>query len=199
MSKSAGANSRLNGVEGVSAIQRLSPRTKIVVLTSAPDEREEIAALKAGAKGYCDRDIAPPLLEKAVQRVQKGEVWIGRKVISSFIEELAGLTYGRETATPGERRRTLKLLTSRELEVAYLIGFGARNREIANRLKVAERTVKAHVTSIFRKLSLSNRSQLTLFVAKLGRAPVRSADSPRGRTRTQRPSRKADPGGHGRV
>ena len=154
---------RLDGLEELPAIQRLSPRTKIVLLTSAPDEKEEVAALKAGAKGYCDRDIAPSLLAKAVGRIQKGEIWIGRRAISNFIEEFASLAHRVEQAIPP---RALGPLTSREREIAQLVGAGARNKEIAGRLRVTEKTVKAHLTTIFRKLNLSSRSQLALFVAE---------------------------------
>ncbi len=153
---------RFEGLEDLPTIQRPSPRTKIVLLTSAPDEKEEVAAVKAGAKGYCDRDIAPSLLAKAVARVQNGEIWIGRRAISNFIEELASLVLRPAPAlAPG----TLSPLTSREREIAQLVGEGARNKEIAERLQVTEKTVKAHLTAVFRKLGLSSRSQLALFVA----------------------------------
>lgn len=154
---------RFNGLEDFAAIQRLSPRTKVILLTGAPDLKEEISALKAGAKGYCDRDIAPSLLAKAVERVQKGEIWVGRRAISNFIEELAAVTYRQEEEAPLKR---LERLTARERDVAHLVGAGARNKEIAAQLKVAEKTVKAHITAIFRKLRLSNRAQLALFVAE---------------------------------
>lgn len=157
---------RLHGLRDLPAIQRLSPRSKIVLLTRTPSDREGLSVLKAGAKGYCDRAIAPSLLRKAVERIRKGEIWIGRKVISDFIEELASLTYRREKDPPSKPYGPLDRLTSRERDVAHLMGSGARNKEIASALKVTEKTVKAHVTSIFRKLGLSNRTQLVLVVAE---------------------------------
>lgn len=83
---------RLDKVKGVSTIQRLSPSTKIILLTSAHDERKAVSALKAGAKGYCNKQIEPSLLRKAVNVVQKGEIWVGRKTISRLLAELVSLT-----------------------------------------------------------------------------------------------------------
>ena len=71
----------LGGVGGIRAIQRLSPPTKIVLLTGTPDEKEGISALKAGARGYCNTDIDAALLKKAVEMVRKGEIWAGRNLI----------------------------------------------------------------------------------------------------------------------
>jgi len=82
----------LGGIGGVAEIHRLRPATRIVLLTNRPDEREGIAALKAGARGYCNRDIDPLLLAKALDVVQQGEIWVGRKLIPHLLEELTALT-----------------------------------------------------------------------------------------------------------
>lgn len=156
----------VQGPEDLPTLQRLSPRTKIVLFTCTPNDKEAISALKAGAKGYCGKDIAPSLLGKAVKRIRKGEIWIGRKVMSDFIEELAARTARSEQKVSTHRRRRLDRLTARQREIAHLIGGGARNKEIGGRLKVTERTVKAHVSAIFRKLGITNRSHLVRLVAE---------------------------------
>ena len=97
----------LGGIEGVATIQRLRPTIKIIVLTSRPDRGQGIAALKAGARGYCDRDIDPRLLGKAVEIVCKGEIWIGRKLISHLLEELAALTEQQHPRSPAATRHTV--------------------------------------------------------------------------------------------
>src|SRR5262249_49852165 len=71
---------RLGGMASVATLHRLRPATRIIVLASRPDAKEGIVALKMGARGYCDRSIAPGLLAKALEAVQRGEVWIGRKL-----------------------------------------------------------------------------------------------------------------------
>ena len=158
----------LDGVGGVAALQRLRSATKIILLTSHPDEKEGIAALKAGARGYCDREIAPVLLGKALDVVQKGEIWVGRKLIPHLLEELTALT-GQQKESPAHLDSRLDRITKREREIAHLLSAGASNKEIAKKLNVTERTVKAHLTAVFRKLGLSGRLQLALFVLEHSR------------------------------
>lgn len=159
---------QLGGVGAVADIGRLRPGVKVVVLTGRPDEREGIAALKAGARGYCDRDIDGILLRKAVAVVQEGEIWVGRKLIPHLLEEL---TAAAEPAEPAPKLDGgLDRITPREREIAHLLSAGASNKEIAKRLNVTERTVKAHLTAVFRKLGVSGRLQLALFVLEHSRS-----------------------------
>ena len=160
----------LGGVGGVTAIQGLRPATRIMLLTNRPDEREGIAALKAGARGYCDRDIDALLLVKALDVVQQGEIWVGRKLIPHLLEELTALTE-RQPEPPADLDTRLDRITAREREIAQLLSAGASNKEIARRLSVTERTVKAHLTAIFRKLGITGRLQLALFVLEHSRPP----------------------------
>jgi DNA-binding NarL/FixJ family response regulator len=159
----------LAGIGGVTAIHRLLPATRIVVLTNRPDEREGIAALKAGARGYCDRDIDPLLLAKALDVVQQGEIWVGRKLIPHLLEELTALTERQQQEPPADIDSRLDRITAREREIAQLLSAGASNKEIARKLSVTERTVKAHLTAVFRKLGISGRLQLALFVLEHSR------------------------------
>ena len=95
----------LGGMEGVSGLRALQPATKIVVLAGHPDEKEGLVALKMGAQGYCDRAIAPALLGKALEAVQNGEVWVGRKLTSHLLDELSALTEALgERAEPRRHR-----------------------------------------------------------------------------------------------
>jgi DNA-binding NarL/FixJ family response regulator len=159
----------LGGVEGVSAVQRLSPLTSIMLLTSTPNDREGLAALKAGARGYTSSDMDPVLLRKAVTVVLKGEIWVARNVYAPLLEELTSLTERRHKELPPNLDTRLDRLTPREREIAQLIGGGASNKEIAGRLNITEATVKAHLTAIFRKLGLSDRLGLALFVTEYNR------------------------------
>jgi two-component system, NarL family, nitrate/nitrite response regulator NarL len=159
----------LGGIPGLATLQRLRPMIRTVVLTSHPDEQEGIAALKAGARGYCDRDIEPRLLSKALDVVQKGEIWVGRKLIPHLLEELTALTEQQVKETPPELDSRLDRITPRERQIVQLLSSGASNKEIAKKLNVTERTVKAHLTAIFRKLGISGRLQLALFVLEHSR------------------------------
>ena len=164
-----------SGITDLSIIRRISRKTRIIVISEAPTDEEGIAGLKAGARGYCGGDIDGVLLRKAVDRVQEGEIWAERRLIPLLVEQFVR---GRETGPERRARsdRRLALLTPREREIAWLIGAGASNRDIAARLKVGEGTVKAHLTAIFRKLGFSDRLQLGLFLANPGsRRPVTSS------------------------
>jgi DNA-binding NarL/FixJ family response regulator len=157
----------VDAVEAVSAVQRLSPSTCVVFLTGSPNQKEAIDFLKAGAKGYSHRDINPALLVKIVQVVQKGEIWIGRSIIPCLLEELGSLAdrWRNESHSGTEVRHDLDLLTPRERSISQLIGEGFNNKEISRRLKISEKTVKCHLTAIFRKLEIPDRLRLALMIA----------------------------------
>lgn len=145
------------GIGNLPAIQKLNPKTKIILLTDAPNEKEGVSALKAGAKGYCEKGMPPFLIGKAVEMVQANQIWVGRSVVPHLLEELAALSTHRLLDSPAVSDSRLERLTPRERAVACLIGDGASNKEIANQLDVTEATVKAHLTAVFRKLGLSDR------------------------------------------
>jgi len=153
-------------VSDVPVIQKLSPLTKIVLLAATPHGREGVSAVRAGARGYCNRDIRPSLLRKAVEIVQADEIWLGRDLIAYLVKKVASLIEHEREEFPSEQNLRLDRLTPREREIASLVGRGATNREIANQLSVTERTVKAHLTAIFHKLGLPSRIQLALFMTQ---------------------------------
>ena len=152
------------GIGSISAIQRLSPSTKIILLSSVCDEKETISALKSGVKGFCHKGIESSMLKKAIEVVQKGEVWAGCKIISHLLSEIVSLTENRQKDPPNLSEVYLDYLTPREFQIARMVGNGAHNKEIARRLNITERTVKAHLTAIFNKLQIPDRLRLGLFI-----------------------------------
>src|SRR5262245_37475306 len=133
----------LSGLDGVPDIQRLNPEARIVVLASAPSERQAVLALVAGARGYCDRGIAPSLVRKAAEVVQCGEIWIGRHVVPHLLRRITSLSPAPAGAPSGRGLPTrFEFLGPREREIAFLVGGGANNREIAVQLRITESTVK---------------------------------------------------------
>ena len=164
-----------------SFIRELARDTKVVVHSASPNEEEGIRVLKAGAKGYCRKDVDPQVLRKIVDRVHDGEIWAERKLIPRLLEEYTSHPEERPEGLPKTADRRLDLLTPREREIAFLIGAGASNKEIAGRLRVVEGTVKAHLTATFRKLGFSDRLQLGLFLASpnfVSKRPVAAEDAP---------------------
>ena len=160
----------LGGVRHVARIQRLSPRTKIIALATRADDREGVSALEAGAKGYYTRDIDPGQLLKAVEGVEAGEIWIQRRLVTALLETLRSMKRPLKRHSSRAASR-LQGLTPREYQVAELITTGARNKEIARRLNITERTVKAHLTELFRNLNVSDRLQLVVLLNREGLRP----------------------------
>ena len=156
---------RLSGVHSLPSIQKVSPSTKIIVLTEFPRLSEELVALKLGAKGYSGKDISEDLLRKAVRVVQSGELWIGRKVITNLLAEVLAGNGSNGEASDGRPSDPIERLTTKKRQIVRFVTNGVTNKEIARRLDISEATVKAHLTIIFRKFTLSNRAQLAALVA----------------------------------
>jgi two-component system, NarL family, nitrate/nitrite response regulator NarL len=157
----------LGGVAGIPQLRQLSPATKIIAVTRRGSEREEIEVLRSGAKGYCAATIPESALAKAIQKVQEGEIWAGRRAIGALFDEIFGSHPGEVSNSEknGQKAKYLERLTSREHEIVRLLRDGATNKEIATALNVSVSTVKAHFTSIFRKLDQPDRLRLALFLA----------------------------------
>jgi two-component system nitrate/nitrite response regulator NarL len=153
----------LGGIMGVRELRRLSSATKIVLFTSVPDEKEAVLALQSGLEGYCNKDINPALLRRAVSRLQEDEIWIPPKLLRELLT--ASLNAPQHKDSP-EQLNDLNCLTARKREIAQLISKGSSNKEIATLLNVSVATVKAHLTAIFRKLRLSDRVSLAIYVTQ---------------------------------
>ncbi len=152
-------------LESLQRIRALSPTTRTILLVDSPDDSMAVRALKEGARGYCSRKTDPELLLRAIRLVRDGEIWVGRKVIHQLIEELTAV-HGTRVRKAGTRFR---LLTQRERQICSVIAAGASNKEIAERLSITGRTVKAHLTNIFQKLGLSTRLQLAIYALEVPR------------------------------
>ena len=166
----------LSGLDGLPDVQRLAPEAKFVVLDSAPSERQAVLALVAGARGYCDRNTALPLVRKAIEVVHRGEVWIGRDVVPHLLQRITAPPVPVPEPAPDRALPPrFAFLAPRERQIALLVGAGANNKEIAAQLSITEATVKAHLTSVFRKLHVSDRLRLALFVTGQRRRGARGA------------------------
>src|SRR5262245_3398392 len=148
--------------DALGMVSALSAMARIIIMADVDDDGLAIQALKAGASGFCTKDTTTPLLRKAVQLVEAGEIWVGRRVMLRLIEELAA-TRVHEPAELADGDR----LTSREREIAVMVAGGASNKEIGHRLAISVKTVKAHLTNIFKKLGISTRLQLALTMGRL--------------------------------
>lgn len=150
------------GVDSIKEIQRSVPNIKIMVIVERPGNDTLISFLKAGAQGYCHRDIDTNLFKKAVMAVCQGEVWIERSLFGPILSELIMLTERSKGGDCSSSHSELSKLTPREMEVASLVGGGLSYKAIATKLCISENTVRNHLRHIFDKLGICDRLQLAL-------------------------------------
>jgi DNA-binding NarL/FixJ family response regulator len=136
------------------------PTIKVLVLTTFDDDQNIAEAMKAGAKGYLLKDMPSEELAQAIRFVYKGYTQMGPGLLEKIIAKVPASTAANKEKTP---QQNLSALTNREQDVLRLIGMGATNREIAEKLYISEGTVKTHVTHLFNRLNLKNRSQLAIY------------------------------------
>jgi two-component system nitrate/nitrite response regulator NarL len=150
--------------ETIGKILKTTPHTRIIVLKGTTETPvDEMLLLKAGVHGFCDVEIVPDLLIKAAHAVCHGEIWVPRQLITQLIGDLA-----RENSSDARKfsrsgAESVAHLTPRELQVAKMVHLGGNNKVIARELDISERTVKAHLSAVFRKLNIENRLHLALF------------------------------------
>ena len=157
----------LGGAPGLRDVRRLSPATKIVVLSGAQNPTEELEVLRRGAKGYSG-PIGTDMLFKMIDKVQEGEVWAGRKTIGALIDELYTAVGDMSPREFSLMQSDLQRLTARERQILRLLADGDSNKEIANALNISVSTIKAHLTKIFRKLGQPDRVRLALYASAIG-------------------------------
>ena len=151
-----------NGLEVTKELRDLVPQSKIVLLTIHDDENYVIEVVRAGATGYLLKDIEPGMLIKAIRSVYAGESFIYPTLAKSLFYEASGQGKRPESG----RRGSQDSLTMREIEVLQLIGQGLSNQEMAQRMFLSEKTIKNHLTNIFRKINVTDRTQAVIYAIK---------------------------------
>jgi len=148
------------GIETLGRLAALPSPPRTLVLTSFVGDDKVLPALRAGAAGYLLKDVDPADLEAAIRTVHRGGSVLGPAVANRVIDQAT-------TSRPADDDR-LSELTAREREVLALLGQGMSNRQIAEALYVAEKTVKTHMSSILTKLRVHDRTQAALYAARHG-------------------------------
>lgn len=146
-------------MDGVTATRRIlveAPDTQVVVLTSFSDSERIVAALDAGAVGYLLKDAEPEDLLSGIRAAARGESPLHPRAARQLL-----------TARTSARRIDVEL-TPRETEVLGLVRQGLANKQIARRLGISERTVKAHLTSTFQRIGVVDRTQAALWAERHG-------------------------------
>lgn len=142
--------------ETLATIRAARPGVRIIVMGSEADDETIIKAIAAGAKGYLEETASPDQVEQAIEVVQSGSVWAPRRVLSLFIDRVM-------QSSARAVRRSGSQFTHREREVLQLLVAARSNREIAQTLGIEERTVKAHVARLMRKVGVDNRIALSIY------------------------------------
>lgn len=154
----------MSGIEVILPIRQISPKTKPLMLTASQDEAKIFSALKAGARGYLSRNTSPCGLIKAIRSVHQGDMWVERKLIARYFEKEA------DANSPVRVQEDMAMppFTPREHEILLCLAKGCTNKEIAEALFISEKTVKSHLTKIFRKLNVPGRFQAILYAIHMG-------------------------------
>ena len=155
----------VGGIEAIEQIKALALPLEIVILTTYDDDDLIIRGLRAGARGYLLKDAGRKALFDSIRAAHRGELLLPSAVAERVMTHLEQ----PKPARPND-------LTAREFEVLVLMADGAANKQIAGRLEIAERTVKAHVTSIFMKLEVNSRTEAVAVALRNGLLPGHRSD-----------------------
>jgi DNA-binding NarL/FixJ family response regulator len=143
-----------------------SPDSRVLVLTGVQNPDAHRRAIRRGAMGIVLKEHAADQLLKAIEKVNKGEVWIERSMMGSMIQELS-----RPPLVDPELVK-IESLTEREREVIALVGEGLKNKQVGERLFISETTVTHHLSSVFSKLEVSDRLELIIYAFRHGLAKM---------------------------
>lgn len=149
----------MDGVEAMRQIRAVNPDVKFIILTTYSDDDYIFSGIEAGARAYLLKDAPREELFKAIRAVHRGESLIQPVVASKLLDRFSQLS--RRTPSGEE-------LSQRELEVLCLMAKGSANKEISAELKIAQSTVKTHITNIFQKLGVNDRTEAVTQAIKKG-------------------------------
>ena len=149
---------KMNGLEATRRLKEIGISSKIIILTESKKREYVIAANKLGVRGYLLKDSEPSSLIKAVL-----EVSLGRTFLDPEVSLLLSNSKDAEEDANNENIKKIQLLSKREYEVLELISRGKSNKLIGNELYISEKTVKNHITQIYKKIGVKDRLQTAIF------------------------------------
>jgi len=148
---------KLDGIEATRQIVAVNAETKVLILTSFHTDTNVLEALHAGAGGYLLKDASPESMINSVLAVVAGQHVMDRSIAERMLEMLEG---GTKSSYDG--------LTGREVEILKLIARGLANKQVAYQLKISEKTVRNHISNIYTRLGIDDRSQAVLYAVRKG-------------------------------
>jgi DNA-binding NarL/FixJ family response regulator len=154
----------MDGIAAAKQIKECCPDTGVVVITAYDDDRRMFEAIQAGVAGYVLKDDDPQTMLQAVGSAAEGKAFLPPPIVKRVLEGMAGALAGKADTAD----RSITPLSAREQGVLRLMAEGKRNREIAKELFISERTVGNHITNIYNKLGIYDRSQAVVYAIKKG-------------------------------
>lgn len=151
----------INGIDVLRRLKDVGANTKVIILTIHDDKEYLFATMKIGADGYILKDSDANSLIRAIRDVNSGRTYIQPNLAKMMVDEL---NYKDEESNGMLKK--IRSLTKREYEVLTLIAEGLNNKDIADKLFISEKTVKNHVSSIFKKIGVNDRIQAAIFAFK---------------------------------
>lgn len=151
---------RMNGLELLARMKEESIDTPVVLLVGNISDDEMLEAMRFGVKGVVLKEMAPELLVQCIQKVSSGGQWLEKQSVARLLERMLRNEKAVEEPLPE--------LTTREREIVAMVASGLTNRDIAGKLFISEATVKSHLHTVFEKLGVSSRMQLSIFARNRG-------------------------------
>lgn len=155
-----------DGLSLLPELRAVAPNARVLVLTGLRGSDSQRQAMRAGAMGIVLKEHAVEVLIKAIKKVHHGEVWLDRLTMGSVLQEMT------EEKQPNPDQEKIASLTERERAVVTLVGEGLKNKQIAAKLFISETTVTHHLSSVFSKLSVSDRLELIIYAFRHGLAKL---------------------------
>lgn len=146
---------KTNGILACKIIKERYPETQVIVLTVCEEERLVLDIVRAGANGYLLKDVEPSTLVQAIKDAVSGKAPLHPKIAGTVLQQFGQMAKALDMNNG-------QILTSREQEIIRLMAKGATNRSIAKELFISEKTVKNHITNIFRKLEVGDRTEAVI-------------------------------------
>ncbi len=151
----------MNGIEATRLIKRDHPDVDVLILTTYDDDEWLFDAIRAGASGYLLKDTQRENIIRAIRETREGKTFLDPKVAGKIIDNMTGRRFEPSVLITNK-------ITERELDVLRLVAKGLTNQEIASTLYLSEGTVRNHVSSIFAKLDVSDRTQAAVLAIRHG-------------------------------
>jgi two-component system nitrate/nitrite response regulator NarL len=156
---------RVDGLTVLRSIQARASRSRVILFSSSDHKEDFVEAMKLGCSGILSKDSSITLIEKSIQKVFAGEIWLDSNTTAAVIRQFASPTDfpAVHAGGNGKASRERAQLSQREREIIVLIAQGYKNKEIAEKMFITEQTVKNHLHNVFDKLGVSDRLELALY------------------------------------